>query len=190
MLGILAQESNLWQASGHVLSGEFGNPLVGDFYGRGGGWTINYAGADCGYGVGQVTDGMRKGAGDATKQRAIALDYESNIARSLQILAGKWNQTYSAGLIHDNGDPAYLENWVYAVWAYNTGFYANKGDGSPWGVGWFNNPANPIYPPNRGFFNYDPHDPAHPADWPYEEKVIGWAAYSIATPDGVGFRPS
>lgn len=189
LLGILAQESNLWQASGHALSGEFGNPLVGNYYGRSGdGWSIDYANADCGYGVGQVTDGMRKGAMAADKQRAIALDYETNIARSLQILIGKWNEAYDAGLLHDRADPSSLENWVFAVWAYNTGFYPNKGDGSPWGVGWFNNPANPIYPTNRGFFNLDPHDPAHPSDWPYEEKVFGWAAYSIATPDGPGFR--
>jgi len=188
LLGILAQESNLWQASGHALSGEFGNPLVGDYYGRGNTWNIDYADADCGYGIGQVTDGMRKGAMAANQQRAIALDYETNIARSLQILVEKWNQTYDAGLIHDDGDPSSLENWIYAIWAYNTGFYPNKGDGSPWGVGWFNNPANPIYPANRGFFDADPADAAHPVDWPYEEKVIGWAAFSIATPDGPGFR--
>lgn len=189
LLGILAQESNLWQASGHALSGEFGNPLVGDFYGRGGTWSIDYSTADCGYGIGQVTDGMRIGGmSDPNMQRAIALDYETNIARSLQILVSKWNQLYDAGLLHSNGNPASIENWIYAVWAYNSGFYPNQGDGSPWGVGWFNNPANPIYQPNRGFFNANPQDAAHPSDWPYEEKVIGWAAYSISTPDGAGFR--
>ena len=190
LLGILAQESNLWQASGHALSGEFGNPLVGDFYGRDGGWTIDYSQADCGYGIGQVTDGMRKGQMDATKQRAIAMDYEANISRSLQILVEKWNQLYDVGMLHDNGNPSSIENWVFAVWAYNTGFYPNTGVGSPWGVGWLNNPANPIYPVNRLFFNANPADPSHPGDWPYQEKVVGWAAYSIATADGVGFRPA
>ncbi len=33
MFGILAQESNLWQAQRSVLEGETGNPLVGNFYG-------------------------------------------------------------------------------------------------------------------------------------------------------------
>jgi hypothetical protein len=198
LLGILAQESNLWQASGHALSGEFANPLVGNYYGRtGDGWAINFADSDCGYGLGQVTDGMRKSSATPAgapaaltvkQQRAIALDYETNIARSLQILQDKWNKTYSAGLRHANGSPNSIENWFFAIWAYNSGFYPNKNNGTPWGVGWFNNPANPIYPVNRGFFNEDPSDPAHPADWPYQEKVIGWAAYSIATPDGVGFR--
>lgn len=188
LLGILAQESNLWQASGHALSGVFGNPLIGDYYGRAGGWDINFADADCGYGVGQVTDGMRKGAMDATKQRAIALDYATNIARALQILSQKWNQLYDAGLLHDDGNPAAIENWIFAVWAYNSGFYPNMGDGSPWGVGWFNNPANPIYPRDRGFFNENPSDPTHPQHWPYPEKVFGWAAYPIYTPDGPGFK--
>jgi hypothetical protein len=50
--------------------------------------------------------------------------------------------------------------------------------------------VNPKYDPNRPFFNADPHDAAHPQDWPYPEKIIGWAAYSIATADGPGFRPA
>lgn len=188
LLGILAQESNLWQASGHALSGEFGNPLVADYYGRGATWSINYSAADCGYGIGQITDGMRKGAMALSTQRAVALDYETNIAAALQILVSKWNQTRDAGLIHSSGDPSSIENWIYAIWAYNSGFHAKGADPAGWGVGWFNNPANPIYPANRGFFNADPADAAHPANWPYEEKVIGWAAYSISTPDGPGFR--
>ena len=197
LLGILAQESNLWQATGHALPGEFGNPLIGDYYGRDGGWTVNFSAADCGYGIGQVTDGMRKASAtpsgavpamEPKQQRAVALDYATNIAKSLQILSGKWNETWNANLRHDNGTPDSIENWIFAVWAYNTGFYPYQGDGVPWGVGWFNNPANPVYPANRTFFNADITDAQHPADWPYEEKVIGWAAYSIATPDGPGFQ--
>jgi hypothetical protein len=204
-LGIMAQESNLWQASGHALSGVPGNPLVGNYYGRdifndteADDWDIDFSESDCGYGVTQLTDGMRKAgftkpgevALSPTQQRAAALDYATNIAAGLRILQGKWNETRAAGLIHDNGDPRWLENWIFAVWAYNSGFHPDQGDGSPWGVGWANNPANPNYNPNRRFFAADPHDPAHPQDWPYEEKVIGFAAYSIATVDGPGFRPS
>ena len=205
LLGILAQESNLWQASYHAKPGVMGNPLVGNFYGRDiysgddeqvDPWLIRYSEADCGYGVGQVTDGMRK-AGHArpgevlmtpTQQRAVALDYQTNIAKALTILQDKWNQTTAAGLVHDDGDPSALENWTFAVWAYNSGFYPNKGDGSPWGVGWLNNPANPVYRPNRELFNKYPTDPVTPNEWPYQERVIGWAAYPIATPDGAGYR--
>jgi hypothetical protein len=203
LLGILAQESNLWQASGHALSGVTGNPLVGNFYGRdvydadtSDDWDIDFSQADCGYGIAQVTDGMRKAgferAGEtalpANQQRAVALDYATNIAAGLRILQQKWKETRGGGLVHSNGDPKWIENWFFAVWAYNSGYYPDKGDGSPWGVGWFNNPINPIYPANRTFFNAAPGDAAHPQDWPYPEKVVGWAAYSISTPDGPGFR--
>lgn len=204
LLGILAQESNLWQASGKAMPGVGGNPLVGNFYGRdvydddeSNDWVIDFSEADCGYGVGQVTDGMRRAGSErpgetalpARQQRAIAMDYTTNIARSLQILQEKWNQTHSAGLIHADGNPKSLENWVFAVWAYNSGFYPKSGT-APWGVGWLNNPANPNYPPTRPAFNSYPSHAATPQLWPYQEKVIGWAAYSIATPDGPGFRPA
>ncbi|MFF0315027.1 hypothetical protein ACFYPH_10310 [Micromonospora sp. NPDC005252] len=215
MLGILAQESNLWQAS-QTESGEYGNPLIGNYYGRryydsdtSDDWRIHWDEADCGYGVSQVTDGMRKAgkekpgetARPATHQRAIALDYAANISAGLQILQDKWNQTYNAGLRINNADPTRIENWFFAAWAYNSGFYPDKGDGSPWGVGWGNNPINPRYDPTRHPFldvrnPLDPDDnvpvfsdAAHPQDWPYQEKVIGWAAQSIDTgDDGVGFR--
>ena len=205
LLGVLAQESNLWQASGIVKPGVTGNPLVGNFYGRDiyandgesvDPWSIRWSEADCGYGLGQVTDGMRR-AGHARpgetlmspdQQRAVALDYQTNIAKALNILQAKWNQTKSAGLVHSNADPAKLENWTFAVWAYNSGFYPDQGNGQPWGVGWLNNPANPIYVPNRELFNAHPTDPMTPNHWPYQERVIGWAAYPIVTPDGAGYR--
>ncbi|MEU2718058.1 hypothetical protein [Streptomyces sp. NPDC007205] len=58
-----------------------------------------------------------------------------------------------------------------------------------WGLGWDNNPANPIYAKGWGhpFMNTDVDGPeadkdaAHPQEWPYEEKVMGWAAWSIDT---------
>jgi hypothetical protein len=65
MLGIIAQESNMWQAPRFVLPGVTGNPLIGNFYGRAVSstaadeWDIHWDKADCGYGVTQVTDGMR-----------------------------------------------------------------------------------------------------------------------------------
>jgi hypothetical protein len=206
LLGVLSQESNLWQASGHALSGEPGNPLIGNYYGvdvydedTSNDWDIDWSESDCGYGVSQITDGMRKPglekpgtppALPANSQRAVAVDYATNIAAGLRILQSKWNETRAAGLIHANGDPAWLENWYFAIWAYNSGFHPNPGNGSPWGVGWANNPANPQYPPGRSFFNLDPHDAAHPQDWPYPEKVIGFAAFAISTLDGPGFRPA
>ncbi|WP_431973949.1 SGNH/GDSL hydrolase family protein [Micromonospora haikouensis] len=213
MLGILAQESNLWQASWHALEGVPGNPLIGNYYGIEDeqGWNIDWAKADCGYGVGQVTDGMRMaGKGKpgevirpADEQRAIAVDYATNIAASLRILQEKWNQTYNLGIRMNDADPANPENWWAAIWAYNTGLNPQAITGgtgcSPgpsctddrgnWGLGWSQNIANPEYPLNRTPFldgsngTGSPGDAAHPNHWSYPEKVLGWAAYPIVKYD-------
>ncbi|WP_051735288.1 hypothetical protein [Streptomyces sp. NRRL B-3229] len=206
-LGILAQESNLWQAESGAIPGQMGNPLaaVDGFYGHQSGgsladyWTIHWDESDCGYGVGQVTDGMRMAghekagetARDPDEQRAIALDYATNIAASLYILADKWNEVHQSGqtITVNNDDPAKPENWFAAVWNYNLGFNtkADAGTNGNWGLGWYNNPANPVYPASRlSFMNTDmdplaAKDAAHPQNWPYEEKVMGWAAWSIDT---------
>ncbi|MEV5441496.1 SGNH/GDSL hydrolase family protein [Streptomyces sp. NPDC052644] len=198
LLGVLAQESNLWQAESGSVPGQMGNPLaaIAGFYGHKGEtsetyWRINWNDSDCGYGVGQVTDGMRL-AGHAkpnetllppTKQKAVALDYAVNIAASMYILADKWNQLHTAGqtITVNNDDPSKPENWFAALWNYNLGFNENKGGGKPWGLGWYNNPANPFYPPSRHPFMFDPRDAAKPQNWPYQEKVMGWAAWSMDT---------
>ncbi|WP_445283532.1 golvesin C-terminal-like domain-containing protein [Streptomyces sp. DSM 118148] len=206
-LGILAQESNLWQAESGSISGQMGNPLaaVDGYYGHQSGgtlddyWTIHWNKSDCGYGVGQVTDGMRKAGYEkpgetslpVSTQRAIAIDYATNIAASLHILADKWNEVHQAGqtIAVNNDDPAKPENWFTAVWNYNLGFNkkADAGTNGNWGLGWYNNPANPVYPASREAFmntDVDPlanRDAAHPQYWPYEEKVMGWAAWSIDT---------
>ncbi|WP_369356166.1 hypothetical protein [Streptomyces sp. cg2] len=68
LLGILAQESNLWQAESGSVPGQMGSPLAAmdGYYGRkavegdpNAYWKIHWDKSDCGYGVGQVTDGMR-----------------------------------------------------------------------------------------------------------------------------------
>ena len=197
VLGVLAQESNLWQASRFTAPGNTGNPLIGDFYGTDEGlsiWQIDYDEADCGYGVGQITDGMRLAGHERTdesgrkietalpysQQRAIALDYTANIAKSVQMLGDKWNELARAGMLVHDGNPKYIENWFLATWAYNTGFYPYVNDSTPWGVGWFNNPVNPNYSPARTPFLRSQGDAAKPQQWPYPEKVIGWAGYGTS----------
>jgi hypothetical protein len=206
-LGILAQESNLWQSESGVIPGQMGSPLaaIDGYYGHQSGgtveqyWAIHWNESDCGYGVGQVTDGMRKAgfekAGETsrpiTEQRAIAIDYATNIAASLYILADKWNEVHQPDqtVAVNNDDPNKPENWFTAVWNYNLGFNAKADEGTNgnWGLGWYNNPANPVYPASRKAFmntDLDPlaaKDAAHPEQWPYEEKVMGWAAWSIDT---------
>ena len=189
LLGIIAQESNMWQASRFAMPGATANPLVGNYYGttletaEDSSWGWNFAEVDCGYGLTQFTDGMRlagrEGGAVAAlpyqTQRAVALDYAANVAGGLRLLQEKWNQTRSNGLMVNNGDPEMIENWFLAVWAYNSGFYADKSQ--PWGVGWFNNPANPRYAQDRAaFLDNGAQDASHPQDWPYPEKVLGFAA--------------
>ncbi|WP_307804739.1 SGNH/GDSL hydrolase family protein [Streptomyces sp. VRA16 Mangrove soil] len=207
MLGVTAQESNMWQATRFAVPGVTANPLIGNYYGTPrepsgevrDPWAIDWANADCGYGITQITDGMRlPGHGQSTltpaQQEAAALDYTANIAAGVDKLSEKWNQTRDAGLVVNNGKPQHIENWYFALWAYNSGFYPeasaadNKGQ---WGVGWTNNPANPLWKANRTPFlesetgGDDYSDAAHPQDWPYQEKVMGWAA----RPPSVVFKP-
>ncbi|WP_249924299.1 SGNH/GDSL hydrolase family protein [Streptomyces alboniger] len=209
LLGILAQESNLWQAESGAIPGQMGNPLaaVDGYYGHNvkdtllGYWRINWDKSDCGYGVGQVTDGMRlkehektgETSLDPKLQRAIAVDYATNIAASMKILADKWNEVHKEGqkITVNNDDPSRVENWFTAAWNYNLGFNAKSDpkNGGRWGLGWYNNPANPMY--KKGAWDHpfmdvslnsdNIRDAAHPQYWPYEEKVMGWAAWSIDT---------
>lgn len=217
LLGILAQESNEDQASSHAIIGQTGNfePSY-NWYGDGGNFTeVDWADSDCGYGIAQVTSGMcLSGHTGCTSplpyedQLAAAIDYESNIAAGLQILEQKWNQLYGLGIKANGGSPQYVEDWWFALWAYNSGMEPDaangnttgcspsltctdapgNGSGGNWGLGWTDNPANPLYPPDRPMFlaagpagsvytyNYDQ---AHPALWSYEEKVIGFSAYGF-----------
>ncbi|WP_405643796.1 GDSL-type esterase/lipase family protein [Streptomyces sp. NBC_00019] len=217
LLGITAQESNMWQATRFAVPGVSANPLIGNFYGvdyapngdQPDPWAINWADSDCGYGVTQVTDGMRlPGNGQPTmtelQQRAVAVDYAANIAKGADILADKWNQTRADGLVINNGEPRWIENWFYALWAYNSGYYprsAAAANSGKWGVGWTNNPANPLWKENRtpflenasGEADYD--HARNPQFWPYPEKVIGWAArplFAMTAPGefAAGYRPS
>ncbi|WP_063788494.1 GDSL-type esterase/lipase family protein [Streptomyces chattanoogensis] len=199
LLGITAQESNMWQATRYAVPGVTANSLIGNYYGieysadgdQLDPWKIDWSKADCGYGITQATDGMRlPDKGQTTKtpleQEAIALDYAANIAAGAQILSEKWNDTYDAGLTLNGGKPQWIENWFFALWAYNSGFHP-KGKETHWGLGWTNNPANPLWKSNRLPFltaadgvGDDYSHAAHPQDWPYEEKVIGWAGRPIS----------
>jgi hypothetical protein len=193
LLGIMAQESNFWEATWHARPGDTGNSLVADYYGNQNSNlnVIDYAAADCGYGIAQVTDGMHTGDTQysSAQQVAIATDYAANIAAAQQILATKWNQLHDANLLVNDGNPAYIENWYFALWAYNSGFHP-PGSGN-WGVGWLNNPANPRYLADRQpFLRTSPSDANHPADWPYQEKVLGWIETPQDTsPPNVQYAP-
>ncbi|MFF5294055.1 SGNH/GDSL hydrolase family protein [Paractinoplanes globisporus] len=204
LLGVLAQESNLRQASWHVTDGSSGNPLTSSgFYALNKSQDPNSIGTgtyDCGYGVGQITSGMRtidtNAAGGLTdlQQKAVVIDYATNIAASAHMLEQAWADLQAAHIIANNGDPQFIENWFFAVWAYNTGLHPNTGNG-PWGLGWVNNPANPLFPADRHPYLVVPLDTPthndnigydnakHPSDWSYPERIMGWAHKSVILPD-------
>ncbi|MER7685466.1 hypothetical protein [Streptomyces sp. NPDC097610] len=217
MLGVTTQESNMWQAGREAVPGVTASPLIGNYYGinlydgdPSNDWDVNFAKADCGYGITQITDHMRMAgredghggaAWDYQKQRAAALDYTANIAAGLQTLVSKWNETRAAGMIANHGTSGRPENWYFALWAYNSGFHANAGDGSPWGLGWANNPANPEWDAGRLPFmenaagGEDASAAARPQNWPYQEKVLGFAAHPPSFLESPGtlvpaFRPA
>ncbi|WP_460516042.1 SGNH/GDSL hydrolase family protein [Flindersiella endophytica] len=195
LFGVLAQESNMWQASPHAADGIAGNFNQGGFYGSYGVVDkVEWSKADCGYGAAQVTTGMRIGDPRYTRdqQVAITVDYASNIAAGLQILQAKWNTVRGMNLVMNDGDPRYLENWWGALWAYNSGINPQASTGNTsgctpgpgctdadgnWGLGWANNPVNPNYPPNRRMFLQATYDDAKtPGNWSYPERVMGWTA--------------
>jgi lysophospholipase L1-like esterase len=193
MYGIFAQESNWQQASFHAIPGVPGNPLIANYYGDNlNANSIDYSKADCGYGLGQLTSIMampRSGQATAVQVR-VAVDFAENAAAAAQAVEDKWNQLSAAGITVNNADPTWLENWYFAVWAYNSGVNPQPSTGgntgctpSPsctdaqgyWGLGWSNNPINGAYNPNRlPFLRYSYNDASHPQDWPYQEKVLGW----------------
>lgn len=112
--------------------------------------------SDCGYGVGQVTSGMHVGETHGFDRARVAADATYNLATGTQIIADKWRATACVG---DN-QPAIIEDWYAATWAYN-------------GLAYVNNPTNPNYPANRGVWN-----PAVGGAAPYQEKVFGWIEHT------------
>lgn len=208
LLGIMAQESNMWQASPHAVDGESANFEQGGFYGRNVGVeSVNCAKADCGYGATQVTTGMTVGDGSTVyshdQQVALTVDYAANIAAGLNILIDKWNQMKDLGVVANNADPRYIENWWFALWAYNSGWHKLNDPTDPnshpdvYGLGWSNNMANQdLIQDRKGFLdnltsckpeqqdaNGNCNDAKHPADWTYPERVIGFAKNSLVRYD-------
>lgn len=184
LLGVLAQESNLWQAARGALPGVAGNPLIGDYYGvvynsEGRVIGMDYDDADCGYGIGQVTDGMRNDDGMRTpaQEMMIAVDYQANIAAAIRILEVKWQDGKALNTFVNDGDPSQVENWYFALWAYNSGWRTTGAGGADrCCLGWTNNPANSDWKFDRKYFmRYDLDDARTPQHWPYQEKVLGFA---------------
>jgi hypothetical protein len=157
-------ESATTQASGDTPFGAIGPSLVS---------------FDCGHGIAQVTTGMTVPTGESGRgspqQALVATHFAYNIARGAWILADKWNaapELLPIAGVDTNSEPGLLENWYFALWAYNgfTGPGANRS----------NHPMDPIY----GAWPRQPYSCADHSDgkghnrgnYPYQELVIGCAA--------------
>lgn len=112
---------------------------------------------DCGFGVMQVTSG-------AANYPGLEARADINVAAGANILAQKWNGNESFGGQWGDSDPALVESWYFAVWAYNGFVYGN-------------NPNNPSLPASRPPY----HGPGSLArgSYPYQELVWGYLRYPL-----------
>jgi hypothetical protein len=154
-------ESSITQGDGTSSFGSIGPALVS---------------FDCGHGISQVTSGMTLPAGEDGRgtpaQALVATNFAYNIARGTWILADKWNgggEKLPIAGTDTNGFPMILENWYFAVWAYN-GFTGPGASRS-------NHPLDPIY----GTWPRTPYSCGPTSDgkghnrsnYPYQEMVFG-----------------
>lgn len=117
--------------------------------------------ASCGYGVMQITSGMRApGELPPDVQERIGADYRYNIAWGARLLSEKWNAGDFFGAVVGSRNPTVAEHWYYAVWAYNQFTFKN-------------NPNNPDYPADRPPFD----GTQSRTNYPYQELVWGYAAH-------------
>jgi hypothetical protein len=112
---------------------------------------------DCGFGVMQITTYMHEGDPLPSWDPArVAAEPEYNIGTGALFLVNKWNSV--PNFVGDN-NPLIVEDWYYAVWAYN-------------GFGWVNNPNNPKFPSSRLPFT----GTQLRSQYPYQELVFGYLA--------------
>lgn len=116
---------------------------------------------DCGYGIAQVTSGMRRGDTSAFDPDLVASSPAYNVSVGAAILVDKWRATPCVG---DN-DPQVVEDWYFAVWGYN-------------GLVFRNNPNNPMFAADRREFRTPGVASAQTrGNYPYPELVWGYAHY-------------
>jgi MYXO-CTERM domain-containing protein len=116
---------------------------------------------DCGYGIAQVTSGMRRGETSAYDAARVASSAAYNVSVGAAILAGKW----TIGACVGSNDPGVVEHWYFATWGYN-------------GFAFQNNPNNPMFSASRPEFRTPGVASAQVrGNYPYQELVWGYAHY-------------
>jgi hypothetical protein len=120
---------------------------------------------DCGYGIAQVTSGMRRGETSAYDANRVASSAAYNVSVGAAILADKWRASPCVG----GNDPDVIEHWYFATWGYN-------------GFAFSNNPNNPMYAADRREFRTPGVASAQVrGNYPYQELVWGYARYPLTT---------
>jgi hypothetical protein len=116
----------------------------------------------CAYGLMQIVSTMENnGSPPNLTQVSTGSHYGFNVARGANILAGKWNHAPELRPLVGGRNPAFVEDWYYAIWAYH-------------GFAYTNHPMNPQYNPLRGAFRCDGSQPYN--SFPYQELVLGCMA--------------
>lgn len=116
---------------------------------------------DCGYGIAQVTSGMRPGETSRYDANRVASSPAYNVSVGAAILADKWRIAPCVG----PNDPEVIEHWYFAVWGYN-------------GFAFKNNPNNPMYAAARPEFRTPGVASAQTrGNYPYQELVWGYVHY-------------
>ncbi len=118
---------------------------------------------DCGYGIAQVTSGMRPGETSAYDPNRVASDAAYNVSVGAAILADKWRASPCVG----SNDPDVIEHWYFSAWGYN-------------GFVFRNNPNNPLFAAARVEFRTPGVASAQVrGNYPYPELVWGYAHYPL-----------
>lgn len=120
---------------------------------------------DCGYGIAQVTSGMRRGETSSYDAARVASSAAYNVSVGAAILADKWRASPCVGL----NDPEIIEDWYFSVWGYN-------------GFSYRNNPNNPMFRADRPEFRTPGVASAQVrGNYPYQELVWGYARYPLSS---------
>lgn len=137
--------------------------------------TVVSEAGDCGFGIMQITTRMqcRDPIPSSYDRDRVAYDWIYNIGTGALFLIEKWNSLHY--YIGEN-NPSVLDDWYYAVWAYNSGQKDVKASG-------VNNPNNPLYLEDRPSADSDGFDPKH-YSYPYQEFVWGYANNPPPVKDG------
>lgn len=130
--------------------------------------------SDCGYGIAQITSGMRSGETASFSRTRVAGEPKYNLQVGARFFSEKWAVVNCVG----DRQPSVAEHWYSAMWAYN-------------GLSYINNPNNPNKRAGRGVYR-PASDGGSQSSWTYSERIFGhvenpadsryWSSVALAYP--------